>query len=136
MRHSALFLVLLTLGCPGAADDDSANTGPYGPDFGGTPLVADPTWTTDIHPILTSYCSDCHTGGGFAPAWLDSYSAAATTRAAAPVCSGHVRGECFDVRIGDGSMPDGAPCEPGGAGCITVDEFATLQEWVRDGMPE
>jgi hypothetical protein len=33
-------------------------------------------------------------------------------------------------------MPDGAPCEPGGDGCITDDQFATLQNWNAAGNPE
>lgn len=131
----AVPVALLILGCPAAGDDDSAAMGPYGPDLGGTAATDAPTWGTDIEPILRSYCSDCHDTGGYGPNWLPTY-AAATTTALNLVCDGHARAECFDVRMANGSMPEGGGCLPGEASCITLDEYATVQQWIRTGTPE
>ncbi len=100
--------------------------------------VDTPTWTEDVQPILTAYCGGCHEGdalGSGGIGWLNSYENV-TTDAFAGVCDGATRAECIPVRLLDGSMPDGNPCPPGEEGCITDNQFATVENWVDGGMPE
>ncbi len=122
----ALFGLMLA-GCP----VDDGETGP-------TDVIEDPTWTEHVQPILQDYCSGCHEGTASASggiAWLNSYDEA-TVVADAPECEGSTRAECYAGRIERGEMPLGAACPPGDDGCITEDQFTTLQNWVDDGFPE
>jgi hypothetical protein len=102
-------------------------------------VVEDPSWETDVKPILTAYCGGCHENDALGSGgidWLNSHENA-TADAGALVCDGSSRADCFAVRLLDGSMPDGNPCEPGSADeCITDDQFETLQNWNDDGNPE
>ena len=119
---------LSLVGCPSTTDPDDLDD----------EVVEDPSWETDVQPILDAYCGGCHSGnalGSGGIGWLNSYEDA-TAVAGAAVCDGSERADCFAVRLLDGSMPDGAPCEPGGDGCITDEQFATLQNWNTVGNPE
>jgi hypothetical protein len=132
-----LALLCFAAACP-PGDDDSADPGPFGPELGGTSLVENPTWEADVQPMMLPYCGDCHEGGAAGSGgigWLNGHEQV-TSNAIAPVCDGHARGQCLDVRVENESMPDGAPCPPGETGCITIDEYATLQAWIGAGMPE
>ncbi len=91
----------------------------------------------DVQPILVAYCGACHEGDALASGrigWLNSY-ADVQANAFEGVCDGSTRGECIPVRLLDGSIPDGNPCPPGEDGCITDNQFSTVENWVAAGMP-
>ncbi len=126
-----LFLIapfLLLLGCPASVDPDDLDD----------EEVDDPSWETDVQPILAAYCGSCHegaAGGSGGIGWLNSHDDV-TTVADAGVCEGSTRAECIPVRILDGSMPAFGECLPGDQDCITEAQFATVQNWVDAGFPE
>ncbi len=130
LRLSALLLLAsLAISCetdptvdPGDLDDEE---------------VADPSWTTDVQPILVAYCGRCHEGDATASGvpWLNSYEEV-TADAFAPVCDGSEVADCIVVRLEDGSMPDDGACFPGDDGCITEAQFATVENWLASGKGE
>jgi hypothetical protein len=100
--------------------------------------VPDPTWTTDVQPILAGYCDACHEGdaaGSGGHGWLNSYEDVIAVAEAAS-CEGETRGECIPGRIVRGEMPLGAPCTPGDEGCITALQLQTVENWIAADMPE
>jgi len=99
--------------------------------------IEDPSWATDVQPILVAYCGRCHEGDATASGvpWLNSHDNV-TADAFAGVCNGSQVADCIVVRINDGSMPDDGACPPGDEGCITEAQFATVENWIADGKPE
>ncbi len=74
-----------------------------------------PTWTTDIQPMMQSYCTSCH---GFASSYM----------------SFQFQANKSYKKMKAGSMPPG--CQGHGPGCPTTDEIATLKAWLDAGKPE
>jgi hypothetical protein len=90
------------------------------------------TYTKDIQPILVKDCSPCHStldDGG--------HNAASSYADAVRVSARIVR------EINSGGMPDSGNgnqgCnggKPGDPGCVSVADFALIQQWITDGTPQ
>lgn len=111
----------------GVADAARGDAG--GGDAGNTEAV---TYTKDIQPILVAQCSPCHSTLG------DGGHNAASSYADAVRVSATIINE-----IRTGGMPatgnGNAGCRrgaPGSPGCVSVADFALIQEWVANGTPQ
>jgi len=140
MRFVALFALLSLAACDGtSADDTDTGAGTDTSSDTGSDTASDmagPSWANDVQPVLNDFCGSCH-GGTSCPSgvcWLEDY-AVLTGAASATVCAGSTIAECIPVRILDGSMPRNGACPPGSPGCMTQDEFDTLQAWGDAGAP-
>ena len=150
MRIWALVCVL-AMGLAACGSDDSGASDDSGSDVSdasGGDVVEDTladsdeptgdglTWTDDIQPMMSAYCSGCHGGGGCSTGicWLDSYATVSANARNSAACDG-ARAACLPVRVSGGQMPPGG-CLPGNPGCITSDQFGLLEDWVADGFPE
>jgi hypothetical protein len=88
-----------------------------------------PTWTDDVQPILTVYCSACH--GDFGGWSTANYT---DTQKDSYHCAGLTKGECFSVRIKGETMPTAA-----GGGSILDEVVASgdleiIDAWIAGGM--
>lgn len=114
---------------------ESADTCPD--DCGGASTV---TWTADVQPILQNRCGPCHAGGR--SGGHNGATSYADTQADSYYCQGKKKGDCFVVRVLDGSMPQGARCtgdpatDAGNDRCLTQAEIDVLQAWADGGLPE
>ena len=111
-----------------APDDTTAPEDTTGPDDTTGPTA--PTWTDDVQPILEARCVDCHgtLGGWSSTSYADSQEMAYSGQ-----CNGMTKGECFSVRIKDGTMPT--------TGSLADDmevsgELAILDAWIAADMPQ
>lgn len=90
------------------------------------------TYTKDIQPILVAQCSPCHStlgNGGHNAA--SSYADA--VRVSARMINEIRTGGMPDTGQGNAGCKGGAPGSPG---CVSVADFALIQEWVADGTPQ
>ena len=116
------------------------SSGSGGSGMGGSSQTGGLSFAEDVYPILVGVCGDCHSGTN--PA---SFSFAQSDSAAAYQA---VIDEGFDgvtpvyeaiiARTENGGMPldscfQGNP--PGSPGCLTVEEFETIQQWSQSGSP-
>jgi hypothetical protein len=104
------------------------SAGQGGPDAGAVEVEL-VTYTADIRPILVANCGTCHT----APNNRGGHNATSSYDDAVRVADDIV-GE-----ISSGGMPLNTGCnggEPGAPGCVSVDDFELIQQWVEDGTPE
>lgn len=88
----------------------------------------DPTYYTDVKPILDGRCVSCHSQGNIGPFVLDTYEAAHATR------------ELIAASAADRTMPPWS-ADPGHADyrfdpSLTDDQIAVLQKWVDTGAAE
>jgi len=113
-------------------DDDGAGTNPTptpNPDPVTPPPADAVTFTADIRPILLDNCGRCHASGGL-PNFASNDAARGYDVAFAERNSivGEIRG---------GDMPaDTCNGAPGSNGCVSVADFALIQQWVAAGAPE
>ena len=129
---ASLFALTMTLAC--GDDEDGTPTEPL-------------SFAEDVHPILLLKCagSGCHSNdnpfqpGHAAPSADDAYQA--TQRVSG---EGHVYDRILARTSGMddlGFMPPETfgpmPCEGalGAPGCLTVAEYAIIEEWVAQGAP-
>ena len=89
------------------------------------------TFASDVFPILNTACAPCHAGDGFGgnniggPDVDEAFEEASTLAA-----------RVVD-RISSGGMPPAcAGGSPGDSGCVSEDDFATIEEWIEAGTPE
>jgi len=101
------------------------------------------TYTTHAQPIYSDRCTGCHTGNGSGGHDIGSVFADASAPATSGACAGLTVAECTLIRIADGSMPLNAGCggpvaddSPNAASCVTVTQYALLEEWIAGGMLE
>jgi hypothetical protein len=90
------------------------------------------TYTKDIQPILVAQCSPCHStlgNGGHNAA--SSYADA--VRVSARMINEIRTGGMPDTGQGNAGCRGGAPGSPG---CVSVADFALIQQWVADGTPQ
>jgi hypothetical protein len=112
-------------GAPDAGRDDAGRG-----DAGNSPAAV--TYTKDIQPILMAQCTPCHStdrDGGHNAA--SSYADA--VRVSADMINEIRTGGMPDTGQGNAGCRGGAP---GSAGCVSVANFALIQQWVADGTPQ
>lgn len=87
------------------------------------------TFTNDIRPILLANCGRCHASGG-----LPQFASA--NAATGYAVAFRERNEIIS-EIRSGGMPEDT-CDgpPGSNGCVSVADFALIQQWVAAGAPE
>jgi hypothetical protein len=109
----------------------SANGGSSATLPGNEPPLGDdvPSFAADVLPILRAECGSCH-GAGFLPRF------AATNADAAYTVAVDLSTEIVQ-RIEQGTMPPACGRgEPGDSGCVSEDDFETIQGWVEGDTPE
>ena len=86
-------------------------------DGGGGGPVANPTYDTDIKPILSSYCVSCHKGSSAsAGIKLNTYADAVANASA------------MKTTVDAGTMPP--------SGALSADLVTTIDNWVNNGTPQ
>jgi hypothetical protein len=112
---------------PPPADDDPPPADDDPPPAAG----GDPSFETDVYPILTSSCGPCHAAQALAGVEIAAPDVATAFDDASS------RSARIIARTEGGGMPPTCSGPPGSSGaCLTEDEFATIEAWVEAGAPE
>ncbi len=114
-------------------DTGAGDTGPF-------------TTFAAVNTIFAAKCADCHTVdnfGGHNMGGADVTSAYNDSQLSASIatCATLTKGECAQVRILSGAMPQSAGCtgdptvdDP--TDCLTQAELDTLADWIADGQQQ
>jgi hypothetical protein len=111
---------------PPAADDDPPAADEDPP---ASSASADLSFATDIWPIFSASCAPCHSTIG-----LGGQNIAADDKAKALADAKSFKDGVVS-EINSGGMPPSCGKPPGGAGCITADDFADIKAWYAAGSP-
>ncbi len=108
-------VTLLTLSCSKTDEtstDDSTTV---------TPVVENPTYTTNIKPLVDNYCITCHSGASpSASLSLTNYD--------------EVKASASSGKLVTRLKDTANPMPP--SGVLPDETVALFEEWVNDGMPE
>lgn len=88
----------------------------------------DPTWHSDVAPLVDAYCADCHTSGGIAPFALDDFE---TTASLAPAIRDAVATRTMPPFY---ASRDATPLQY--VTSMSDAEIDTFVRWIDAGVPE
>ena len=92
-----------------------------------------PTWDGAVQAIIAANCGSCHGSSG---GWSSNSYADSQKTAYSGQCGGMTKGECYSVRIKDGTMPNNGTSAAILAEMEASGDLETLDAWIADGMPE
>jgi len=92
-------------------------------------VAEDLSFAADVYPIFTTNCGPCHTAGSSGGQSIGNADKAAALADAKKFKDAIVS----DIK--SGAMPLGCSKPPGAAGCVSADDFETVQAWVAAGTP-
>ncbi len=139
------FTPLILFACPGLACELAPGERVLGPERPRTAgLVATPTFSDDVQPILLEYCSPCHIGPS-ADGCIGStcmplfYESLTWYSCCLPPYAGYITEPikgCGDKQVADCSLARVRSFAQNGKDPLPRDQLEILEAWLAGGIPE